>query len=138
MNVQDLPVLNASLNAVAGVFLLMGRRAIKSRAARQVHMRWMVAALAASTLFLVSYLTYHGLHGSTPYPGHGILRFVYFFILLTHIPLAGLVVPFSLLAVWFAAHGRFDRHVHITVWLWPVWMYVSITGVLIYLMLYVL
>jgi len=137
MSVEDLPALNASLNAVAACFLFLGWRAIKWRGDRRLHLQWMVAALVTSSLFLASYLTYHYAHGSTPYRGEGLARVVYFAILLTHIPLAGLVVPFSLVAVWHAYRERYDRHVRITKWLWPVWMYVSVTGVLIYLMLYV-
>lgn len=98
----------------------------------------MMTALAASFLFLCSYLTYHFLHqGLTRYQGEGIWRFIYFFILLTHTPLAAVIVPFCIAAVYFAFKGNFKKHTAITVWLLPVWMYVSLTGVLIYLMLYV-
>lgn len=135
MSVHDLPAINASLNALAACLLLGGWIAIK-RGRRKVHMRFMIAALAVSTLFLCSYSIYHALHGSTPYQGQGSLRVIYFTILITHIPLAGLVVPFSLLAGWHAYKRRFDRHVRITRWLWPIWIYVSVTGVLIYGMLY--
>ncbi len=137
MDTADLPALNASLNAIAATFLLLGWFAIKQNRAR-LHMKLMVAALACSTLFLISYLVYHALHGSTPYQGEGAIRILYFFILLTHIPLAAAVVPASLAAVWFAFRKRYKVHVRITRLLWPAWMYVSITGVLIYLMLYVL
>jgi putative membrane protein len=137
MTVTDLPALNATLNGVAAVLLLFGWIAIKRRGDRRAHPRWMVAALAVSSLFLVSYLYYHAHHGSTRYTGQGLGRAVYFFILATHIPLAALVVPASLLAVFWGWRGRFDRHVRLVRWLWPVWMYVSVTGVLIYLMLYV-
>jgi len=135
---RDLPTLNAALNATAAVLLLLGWAAIRRRSVRG-HRRFMVAALFASAAFLSSYLLYHYLiHGAvTRYDGEGWSRLVYFAILLTHTPLAALMVPFILLAVWFAWRGRFDRHVRITRWLWPVWMYVSVTGVIIYLMLYV-
>jgi len=136
MNIETLPALNAALNAAAACCLLLGRAAIKRQGDPNAHRRWMVAALGISTLFLATYLYYHAHHGSTPYQGTGPLRAVYFFILLTHIPLAGLVVPACLMAVWLALTQRFDRHVRIVRWLWPVWMYVSVTGVLIYLMLY--
>jgi len=98
----------------------------------------MIAALAASFVFLCSYLTYHYLHpGVTRYQGEGLLRIVYFTILLTHTPLAVLIVPFCLTAVYHAIKGNFEKHTRITRWLFPVWMYVSVTGVIIYLMLYV-
>jgi uncharacterized membrane protein YozB (DUF420 family) len=138
MTLADLPSLNASLNAAAGFCLLGGWRAIKRGRNRAVHMRWMVTALVFSTLFLTSYLYYHTHSEPTRYTGAGFMRLAYFAILITHIPLAILVVPFSLAAVYQAWRGRFDRHVRIVRWLWPVWMYVSVTGVLIYLMLYVL
>lgn len=97
----------------------------------------MIGALCASAIFLSSYLYYHFNVGAvTRYTGTGIGRAVYFFILFTHVPLATLIVPFVFLAVREAALGRFDRHTRITRWLWPVWLYVSVTGVLIYLMLY--
>ncbi|MBI5150311.1 MAG: DUF420 domain-containing protein [Candidatus Omnitrophica bacterium] len=131
------PTINASLNATAAVLLFLGWRAIKSKNT-VVHKRFMIAALVASTLFLVSYLTYHlTVAGVTRYQGQGISRFIYFLILLTHTPLAVMIVPFCLAAVYFAVRGDFKRHVRITKWLLPVWMYVSVTGVLIYFMLYI-
>ncbi len=99
----------------------------------------MLLALLASTLFLVSYVTYHTLHpGVTRYPGHGVMKFLYYFILLTHTPLAVIIVPLSLLAVRYAFRGDFVRHTRITKKLYPIWVYVSVTGIVIYLMLYVL
>lgn len=136
MTYENLPTLNAYLNGLAALLLLGGWISIK-KGERTWHMRFMIAALVVSTCFLVSYLTYHAGHRATQYTGTGWMRGVYFSILVTHIPLAVLVVPFSLAAVWQAYRKRFDRHVRITKWLWPVWMYVSVTGVLIYLMLYV-
>lgn len=137
MSLRDLPTLNAILNGTAAVLLLLGWVAIKRRAVQR-HRRFMVGALLASAAFLGSYLLYHYLvHGVTRYQGEGLPRLLYFAVLLTHTPLATLMVPFILLSVWFAYRGRFDRHVRITRWLWPVWMYVSVTGVVIYLMLYV-
>ena len=133
-----LPTLNASLNTLAALLLIAGWHTIKKRGDRRMHLRFMLAALLVSAVFLASYLTHHALHGSTRYQGEGILRVVYFTILGTHTPLAALVVPFCLAAVWFAWKGRYDRHVRIVRWLWPVWLYVSVTGVLIYLMLYVM
>jgi putative membrane protein len=97
----------------------------------------MIAAMITSAVFLGCYLYYHAHHLVTRYQGEGILRPIYFLILGTHVPLAIVVLPAAIAAVVQALRGRFDKHVRITRWLWPVWMYVSVTGVLVYLMLYV-
>ena len=98
----------------------------------------MVSAFIASILFLCSYVTYHSLkRGVTHYPHQGILKMIYFFILGSHTPLAILIVPFAIAALIFALKGNFQKHTRITKWLFPVWLYVSVTGVIIYLMLYV-
>ena len=132
-----LPTLNACLNLTAGILLFLGWRAIRNKKSA-VHKKFMIAALICSFLFLVSYLTYNlTTAGVTRYQGQGMLRFIYFSILLTHTPLAVIIVPFCLRAVYFALRGDFARHVRITRWLLPAWMYVSVTGVLIYLMLYI-
>lgn len=131
-----LPTLNACLNMSAGILLFLGFRAIKS-GKRNLHRNFMIMALIASTLFLCSYLYHHSIAGTTRYTGEGILRVIYFTILLTHTPLATIIVPFCIAAVYFAIKGQFDQHVKITRWLYPCWMYVSVTGVIIYLMLYV-
>ena len=137
MDVHILPTINASLNGLAGIFLILGWRAIK-RGNRQAHPKFMIAALISSALFLTSYITYHILvHGITHYQKQGLSRIIYFFILLTHTPLAIVILPTSLTAVYFASKQNFKRHTQITRWLLPVWLYVSVTGVLIYLMLYV-
>jgi len=136
MNVDDLPSVNAGLNTVATMFLVGAWWAIKRAQNARLHRNLMLCALAASTLFLASYTYYHYNTGHTAYEGEGLMRVVYFAILITHVPLAALMVPFILAALWFAFRQRFDWHTRITRWLWPVWMYVSITGVLIYLMLY--
>ena len=136
MDVHNLPALNACLNGVAGIFLFLGWMAIKKKN-RILHKKMMICAFITSTLFLCSYLTYHFLvHGLTQYKGQGFLRQLYFFILLTHTPLAVIIVPFCLKALWHAYKQDFQKHIRITRWLLPVWMYVSLTGVLIYLMLY--
>ena len=136
MDVHNLPALNACLNGVAGIFLFLGWRAIKQKN-KILHKRMMIGAFISSMLFLCSYLTYHFLvHGITSYKSQGFLRGIYFLILFTHTPLAGIIVPFSLMALWHAYKQDFQKHVRITRWLLPVWMYVSATGVLIYLMLY--
>jgi len=137
MIIHSLPPINAALNATAGIFLFLGWKAIK-RGDQKRHQKLMVCALIASSLFLCSYLTYHYYTGSTRYQGEGILRTIYFMILLTHTPLAAIIVPFCLTAVYHAIKGNFTKHTRITKWLLPVWMYVSVTGVIIYLMLYVL
>ncbi len=137
MDIHYFPTINAFLNAVAGIFLLLGWKAIKA-GKQSLHRQYMISALCASFLFLCSYCTYHYLSpGVTRYQNEGILRVIYFFILLTHTPLAVIIVPFCLAAVWQTMKGNYPAHVRITRWLWPAWMYVSVTGVLIYLMLYV-
>jgi uncharacterized membrane protein YozB (DUF420 family) len=136
MDIAVFPTINATLNLLAGIFLCLGYKAIKS-GDQAKHRKFMIAALCMSVLFLISYLTYHYLHGSTKYTKEGFIRIVYFTILITHTPLAVLVVPFCITAVYFAIKGEFRKHVRITKWLYPVWMYVSVTGVVIYLMLYV-
>ena len=130
------PLLNASLNGLSGVCLLFGWFAIR-RKDRLLHRQFMLGALMCSSVFLCSYIAYHAVSGSTHYTKTGVLRVIYFSILTTHTPLALLVVPLSLRAVWHAIHGDFKRHVRITRWLFPIWTYVSVTGVIIYLMLYV-
>jgi len=137
MTVQDLPAVNATLNGIAGLFLIGGWCAIKLGRKESLHRALMFCALGCSAAFLACYLYYHYHAGAvTRYEGDGILRIVYFVILLTHIPLAGLMVPFILAAVWFALRGKFEAHRKLVRWVWPVWVYVSVTGVLIYLMLY--
>jgi uncharacterized membrane protein YozB (DUF420 family) len=133
-----LPTINAVLNGSAAVLLLAGRMAIKNGKPK-VHQRVMLSALTMSAAFLACYLYYHFvIHGLTRYQGQGVMRYTYFFILLTHTPLAAIMPPFIGLAVWHGMQGRIDKHIRITRWLWPVWMYVSVTGVLIYVMLYVM
>ena len=133
--IDKLPAVNATLNTIAFIFLCCGWRAIK-RGDRQRHIRCMLAAVGASTLFLASYVTYHWVHGDTKFTAEGWPRRVYFFILATHVPLAVLMVPPILCVLWFAAKGRLDRHKRLARWTLPVWMYVSVTGVIIYAMLY--
>lgn len=133
----QIPAINATLNGIATCLLVGGWIAIKNGHQRR-HMQLMIGAVVVSALFLAFYLYYHFNVGAvTRYERQGLIRWVYFFVLFTHIPLAMLVVPGCLAAVWRAYKQQFDRHVRITRWLWPVWMYVSVTGVIIYLMLYV-
>ena len=129
-----LPAVNACLNATAATLLLAGWVAIR-RGSMRVHRVLMVSAFVASSLFLVSYLTYHAVHGDTRYAGTGGMRAVYLGILASHVLLSTTVVPLALTAFWFAFRRQFQRHRKVTRVLWPVWMYVSVTGVLIFWML---
>lgn len=135
MNVTDLPALNATLNGVATVFLVAGYVLIRRRRIA-AHRASMLAAVAASALFLISYVIYHANAGSKPFTGTGPIRALYFFILLTHIVLAAAIVPMVLMTLSRALRERFDRHAAIARWTLPIWLYVSVTGVVIYLMLY--
>jgi len=131
-----LPTVNACLNATAAILLILGWKAIRQKK-EGAHKIFMSAALGAAILFLCFYLAYHlSGAGLTRYQGKGVSRIIYFSILLTHTPLAVAIVPFSLMAVYHALKGNFVSHTRITRWLFPVWVYVSVTGVLIYAMLY--
>jgi len=135
MGVSDLPALNATLNGVAALFLLAGYVFIRQRRIA-AHRASMLAAVAASALFLMSYVAYHANAGSKPFPGTGPVRAVYFIILVTHIVLAAAIVPMVLMTLSRALKQRFDRHAVIARRTFPLWLYVSATGVVIYLMLY--
>ena len=135
MTISDLPALNATLNGTAACLLLIGYRFIRRGQIRQ-HRATMLAACAVSTAFLTSYLIYHAHVGSKPFPGHGPIRPVYLTILLTHVVLAAAVVPLALITVIRGLRGRFDRHRASARWTFPIWLYVSVTGVVVYLMLY--
>ena len=135
MNVSDLPALNATLNGAATLFLLAGYVFIRRRKIA-AHRGFMLGALAASALFLISYVIYHANAGSKPFLGTGTVRAVYFVILVTHIVLAAAIVPMVLLTLSRALKQRFDRHAAIARRTFPLWLYVSVTGVVIYLMLY--
>ncbi|MDO8835450.1 MAG: DUF420 domain-containing protein [Vicinamibacterales bacterium] len=135
MTISDLPALNATLNGIATVLLLAGWWLIKS-GRREAHRTAMVAALATSVAFLTSYVIYHAHAGSKAYTGTGPIRLVYFAILISHIILAAAIVPMVLMTVARAFKGDFDRHRNLARWTLPLWLYVSVTGVVIYLMLY--
>ena len=135
MSVSDLPALNATLNGVAALFLLGGYTFIRRRKI-EAHRACMLAAVTASALFLISYLVYHANAGSKPFSGTGPVRVVYFFILITHIVLAAAIVPMVLVTLSRALKRRFDRHAAIARRTLPIWLYVSVTGVVIYVMLY--
>lgn len=130
-----LPHLNATLNGISFVFLSAGYAFIR-KGRKEAHRRCMLGALAASSLFLVSYVVYHANAGSRPFTGQGIIRPVYFLILITHVVLAAAIVPPVIVTVRRALKGDFQRHRRIARWTWPLWMYVSVTGLLVYLLLY--
>ena len=135
MSLSDLPALNATLNATSGVLLLAGWLLIR-RGRINAHRRCMVSAFIASSLFLVSYVVYHAQAGSRPFTGHGVVRPIYFAILISHVLLAATIVPLALVTLRRALRGDYVRHRRIARVTFPVWMYVSVTGVVIYLMLY--
>jgi uncharacterized membrane protein YozB (DUF420 family) len=135
MDVHDLPALNAILNGAAAVLLVSGFVLIRS-GRRRAHRRVMLAAFSVSILFLVSYLVYHAQVGSVRFTRTGAIRTVYFAILITHTLLAAAVPPLAIVTLSRALGGRFDRHRAIARWTLPVWLYVSVTGVAVYWMLY--
>jgi putative membrane protein len=135
MEIADLPALNATLNATSACLLLAGFYFIKQRRIA-AHRACMIAAFTTSCLFLVSYLVYHAHVGSKPFPGHGPVRYLYFAILITHVLLAAVIVPLALVTLRRGWILDVVRHRRIARWTWPVWMYVSVTGVVIYAMLY--
>jgi uncharacterized membrane protein YozB (DUF420 family) len=135
MSVYDLPAVNASLNATSTVLLTTGYVLIKR--GRQIgHRNCMIAAVISSTLFLIGYLTYHAYAGTTRFTDPGWFRPIYLVLLLTHTLLAAAVPPLVIFTMIPALRERWDRHRRIARWTWPVWMYVSVTGVLIYFLLY--
>lgn len=137
MEISNLPAINACINGVATVLLLGGFIAIKKKN-ESLHRAFMVAALIASTLFLACYLYYHAniSGGHVKYPLQDWTRYVYFAILIPHIILAAGMCPFIIAMVIYAIKDRRETHKKIARWIWPIWMYVSVTGVVIYLMLY--
>ena len=135
MTASSLPTLNAALNSLSAVFLLAGFFFIKSRN-QAAHRACMLSAFGCSILFLISYLIYHYQVGSVPFRGQGWIRLVYFSILLTHTVLAVTVVPLALITLNRALKERFDAHRRIARWTFPIWLYVSVTGVVVYWMLY--
>jgi uncharacterized membrane protein YozB (DUF420 family) len=135
MSVYDLPAVNATLNATATLLLVLGWLFIR-RGKDTAHRACMVGALAASALFLASYVVYHYHAGSRPFTGTGPVRTVYFTVLITHVVLAAAIVPLVLITVARALRGQFPRHRAIARWTLPLWLYVSVTGVVVYWMLY--
>jgi uncharacterized membrane protein YozB (DUF420 family) len=135
MSGSSLPVLNAALNSLSAVFLLAGVLFIKSHK-QNAHRICMLSAFGCSMLFLISYLIYHYQVGSVPFRRQGWIRPVYFSILLTHTVLATAVVPLALITLNRALRRKFDAHRRIARWTFPIWLYVSVTGVIVYWMLY--
>ncbi|MBI3770186.1 MAG: DUF420 domain-containing protein [Deltaproteobacteria bacterium] len=135
--IRALPSLNAFLNTTSAVLLVLGYAAIRRRDVH-AHRRCMLAAFAASMLFLLSYVRYHVAVGSVPFGHPGWLRTVYFVILVPHVMLAAAIVPLALWTLNHAWRGRYHRHARIAKITLPLWLYVSVTGVIVYLMLYCL
>jgi len=135
VTLADLPALNATLNGLSAIFIFTGYVLIR-RGERELHKRCMLAALVTSSAFLVSYVIYHANVGSKPFPGSGVIRLAYFAILITHVVLAAVIVPLALTTAARGLRAQYGRHVAIARWTLPIWLYVSVTGVVIYLMLY--
>jgi uncharacterized membrane protein YozB (DUF420 family) len=135
MTVHDLPAVNASLNAVSGVLLIGGYTLMRLRRI-DLHRKVMIAAFATSSLFLVCYVVYHAQVGSVPFPRQGFVRSLYFTILITHVVLAATVPPLAIITMTRGLQGRYPQHRRIARWTFPIWLYVSVTGVLVYVLLY--
>jgi len=135
VHISDLPALNATLNATSACLLLAGYTFMRQRRI-PAHRACMIAAFTTSCLFLISYLVYHAQIGSKPFPGHGLIRVVYFTILISHVLLAATIVPLALVTLRRGLRMDVARHRRIARWTWPLWMYVSVTGVVVYGMLY--
>ncbi len=132
--VGSLPKANAIFNSLSAICLVLGYINIRRRN-RLVHMRFMLSATVFSSLFLLSYITYHYFHGDTKFPGHGWIRPVYFFILITHIGLSMVALPLILGTLWYALRTQFRFHRRVARWTLPIWLYVSVTGVIVFLVL---
>jgi putative membrane protein len=135
VTVHDLPTVNATLNGISGVLLFIGWRLIRS-GRRDAHRGVMLAAFATSAAFLVSYLVYHAQVGSVPFTRAGWVRPVYFTVLVTHVILAAATLPLALVTLSRGLRERFVQHLAIARWTLPIWGYVSVTGVLVYVLLY--
>ena len=129
-----LPAANALFNSLSALCLVLGYINIRRRN-RITHMRFMLSATMFSTLFLVSYVVYHFFHGDTIFPAHGWIRATYFFILITHIGLSIVALPFILITLWYGLRNRFSFHRRIARLTFPIWLYVSVTGVIVFLLL---
>ncbi len=134
LNLRFMPAVNACLNATSAALLVAGYVAVK-RGRRELHRGLMMAAFVASALFLIGYLAYHAVHGDTKFGGVGAVRTIYLLLLASHVILSIGVVPLCFTAFYFAWRQAFDRHKRVTRVLWPIWLYVSVTGVAVFLML---
>lgn len=128
------PALNATLNGTSAVFLVLAYLAIRRRDV-VTHSRRILVSLGASTLFLVSYIVYHSVHGDTPFGGEGLVRPLYFFVLISHVGLSAVALPLVFMSLFLSLSGRFPRHKKIARYTLPIWLYVSVTGVLVFAML---
>ena len=135
MTVQTLPAVNATLNALSGVLLLAGYVLIRKGQIER-HRRCMIAAFVASSLFLVCYIVYHVQVGSVRFVRQGVVRPIYFTILITHVTLAAVILPLALVTLSRGLKARYAKHRAIARWTLPIWLYVSVTGVLVYVLLY--
>ena len=135
MTLHDLPAVNASLNALSGVLLVIGYALMRARRIPQ-HRACMLAAFATSSLFLICYIVYHAQVGSVRFTRQGLVRPVYFTILVTHVTLAATVLPLAIVTLSRGLKARFPQHRRIARWTFPIWLYVSVTGVLVYVLLY--
>ncbi len=135
MDISRLPAINAGLNTTSALLLILGYLFIRQRALK-AHSLCMVTACITSTLFLISYLTYHYYHGATKFEGVGFIRFIYFSILISHTVLAVVIVPLAVTTLFRGLSGQFQKHVQIARVTLPLWLYVSVTGVVVYWMLY--
>jgi putative membrane protein len=132
--VSTLPAANAVFNSLSALCLICGYVNIRQKN-RVVHQRFMWGATTFSALFLVSYVTYHFFHGDTKFPGQGVIRPVYFSVLITHIGLSMVALPLILATLWYSLRGRFQYHRRVARWTFPIWLYVSVTGVVVFFML---
>jgi uncharacterized membrane protein YozB (DUF420 family) len=135
LTIHDLPAVNATLNAISGVLLVIGYLLIRARRI-ELHRRFMIAAFVASSLFLVCYIVYHAQVGSVRFTRQGFVRPLYFTILITHVSLAATVLPLAILTLSRGLQAKYTRHRAIARWTLPIWLYVSVTGVLVYVLLY--
>jgi len=135
MSVHDLPAVNATLNAVSGILLVIAYGLIRARRIEQ-HRRVMIAAFLTSSLFLICYVAYHAQVGSVRFTRQGYVRPLYFTILITHVTLAAVVLPMAIITLSRGLTARYPQHRKIARWTFPIWLYVSVTGVLVYALLY--
>ena len=135
MTLHDLPAVNATLNAISGVLLFAGYLLIRARRI-DLHRRCMIAAFTTSSLFLVCYVIYHAQVGSVGFTRQGFVRPLYFSILITHVVLAAAVLPLAIVTLSRGLQARYPKHRAIARWTFPIWLYVSVTGVLVYVLLY--